>query len=110
MFDLVSSSPCVFVRALHELRTSGAAELMEPAVVHDFRRTLRSTVTEKRWGSTAVAELMLGHKIPGIVGVYDVATYDDDRATALQRWTDYLDQLAGLSTPGVVNLDAARAS
>jgi integrase len=94
------------VRALHELHADGTVKLGEPAVVHDFRRSIRSTLTEKRWASTVVAELILGHKIPGIVGVYDVASYDEERASALQRWADHLDALAGRTATDVVDLDA----
>jgi integrase len=100
--------PGSLVRALHELRTSGAANLTTPAVVHDFRRAVRSTVTEERWCSVAAAELILGHKLPGILGNYDVGSYDEERVKALQRWTDYLDALAGRTEAGVTNLDAAR--
>lgn len=69
------------------LRDMGAE--VEPFVVHDFRRTVRSGM-----GRIAipmvVAELCLGHKQPGIVGVYDRWSYFDEKREALLRWQGQL--------------------
>jgi len=54
-------------------------------VIHDFRRCVRSGLG--RLGvSAVVAELVLGHRQPGIVGVYDRHSYLDEKRDALLRW------------------------
>jgi len=58
-------------------------------VVHDFRRCVRSGLG--RLGvSAVVAELVLGHRQPGIVGVYDRHSYLDEKRDALARWERHL--------------------
>jgi integrase len=58
---------------------------LEPFVIHDFRRVVRSNLG--RLGvPTVVAELCLGHKQPGILGVYDVHSYFDEKKSALRQW------------------------
>ena len=53
--------------------------------IHDLRRTARSN-----WSALGVAphiaEMMLGHKQPGIVGVYDTHRYEQERRAALELW------------------------
>jgi integrase len=66
---------------------SGAT--MPAFVVHDFRRCVRSGLG--RLGvASVVAELCLGHKQPGIVGVYDRHSYYDEKRAALRRWEAHL--------------------
>jgi integrase len=65
------------------LRDMGAE--VEPFVIHDFRRCMRSGLG--RVGiPTVVAELCLGHRQRGIVGVYDRWSYFDEKRDALLRW------------------------
>lgn len=60
-----------------------------PFVVHDFRRVVRSNLG--RLGvPMVVAELCLGHKQPGILGVYDLHSYFDEKQSALRLWQDHL--------------------
>jgi integrase len=64
-------------------------------VAHDFRRAVRSGLG--RLGVPAVvAELVLGHKQPGIVGVYDRHSYFAEKRAALERWQKHL---LGLVSP-----------
>jgi integrase len=52
---------------------------------HDLRRTARSLMSRAKV-LPHIAERVLGHKIPGIEGVYDVSTeYFQERAEALQK-------------------------
>lgn len=64
----------------------------QPFVVHDFRRTARTHI-ESLGVAPHVAERCLNHKLRGVVGVYNRHDYFDERAEALQRWADRLDEL-----------------
>lgn len=55
---------------------------------------------------TIVAELCLGHRQPGIVGVYDRHSYLDEKRDALTRWEQ---RLLGIVTPPPENVVALRA-
>ena len=46
-----------------------------------------------------IAEAALGHSKAGIVGVYDLHTYEKEVGEWLQKWCDHLD---ALTSPGVV--------
>ena len=72
---------------------------MQPAVpwvLHDVRRTAASGM--QRLGTRVeVIEQVLNHRsgtFRGIVGVYQRHDYIDERRTALQRWADFVEQLA----------------
>jgi integrase len=57
---------------------------MPPWILHDLRRTARSLMA--RTGVRPdVAEQVLGHKIPGVAGVYNRHQYRDEKADALRR-------------------------
>lgn len=61
--------------------------------MHDLRRTARtnfSTLTEPH-----VAEIMLGHKLPGVWQTYDRHAYLDEQRGAYNAWADRLEQIAG---------------
>jgi len=61
----------------------------EPFVVHDFRRTVRSHLS--RLGVDAVtAEMILGHQMRGVMGVYDRYDRLTERRTALSTWAEAL--------------------
>lgn len=62
---------------------------VEPFCVHDFRRTFRTGLSALRIPQP-VAEAALNHKKAGIVGVYDVHEYFEEKADALRRWELYL--------------------
>lgn len=93
------------------------AELPE-WVLHDFRRTIRTNLP--RLGVLReIAELVIGHKKPGIQGVYDIFEYLDEKRDALERWESHL---AGLGldlrsdawrygrTPSLARMKAAGAA
>jgi integrase len=62
---------------------------MPPYVIHDFRRAVRSGLG--RLGvPTVVAELVLGHRQPGVVGVYDRHSYLAEKRDALMKWEKHL--------------------
>ena len=54
-------------------------------VIHDFRRTVRSHMS--RLGIDAItAELMLGHQLSGVMGIYDRYERLAERRAALELW------------------------
>lgn len=61
---------------------------------HDLRRTGRTMLSELGC-SNEIAEAILGHIPPGIVGIYNAYTYDRERREWLTRLADRLEMLAG---------------
>jgi integrase len=79
-----AQNPSAAKRKLDAALKNQGAEVA-PFVVHDFRRAVRSGLG--RLGvPPVVAELCLGHKQPGIVGVYDRHSYFSEKRDALQKW------------------------
>lgn len=56
---------------------------------HDLRRTCRSGLSRLRIPSE-VAEAVLAHVFPGVVGIYDRHSYLDEKRDALERWAGLL--------------------
>jgi integrase len=73
---------------------------------HDLRRTARSN-----WSALGVAphiaEMMLGHRQPGIVSVYDVHRFEHERRVALEAWSRRIAEIVSPSPP-VSNVVALR--
>ena len=83
----VGGSSRVKVRLDAALAAQGVE--MPAFVIHDFRRSVRSGMG--RLGVPAVvAELCLGHRQPGIVGVYDRHSYLSEKLDALMKWEKHL--------------------
>ncbi len=61
---------------------------------HDLRRTGR-TMLAALGCPAEIAEAILGHVQPGIVGTYNRHRYDAERVEWLKRLSDRLEQLAG---------------
>jgi integrase len=61
---------------------------------HDLRRTGR-TMLAALGCPEEVAEAILGHLLPGIVGTYNLHTYDAERRQWLTRLSAHLEQCAG---------------
>ncbi|OAT54021.1 tyrosine-type recombinase/integrase [Providencia heimbachae] len=57
--------------------------------MHDLRRTARTNFSELT--APHVAETMLGHKLPGVWGVYDKYGYMNEMREAYQKWWDKLE-------------------
>jgi integrase len=87
------------VEMLAILRQRAAAHGQDPDKVvlrpwrnHDVRRTCRSTLS--RLGVRhEVAEAVLAHARPGIVGTYDKWGYLPEKREALERWSQFLADL-----------------
>jgi integrase len=66
--------------------------VLRPWRNHDIRRTCRSTLS--RLGvRQEVAEAVLAHAAPGIIGVYDLWKYLPEKREALERWSRFLADL-----------------
>ena len=52
---------------------------------HDLRRVVRSGLSALRVPHN-VAEAILAHRPPGIVGTYNLHEYEDEKAEALEAW------------------------
>jgi hypothetical protein len=81
---------------------------IEPWRNHDLRRNVRSGLSELRVDSD-VAEAILAHVKPGIVGVYDVYEYLKEKREALERWGAHLKTIIEPPPPNVVDINVARA-
>ena len=56
---------------------------------HDLRRVVRSGLSKLRIEFN-VAEMILAHRPPGVVGTYDVHQYLDERREALDEWAKHI--------------------
>ena len=62
---------------------------------HDLRRSSR-TLLAKLGCPDSVAETILGHMLPGIVGVYNQHQYDDEKLEWMSILSGHLESLARL--------------
>jgi integrase len=76
-------------------KLDAAMRTNEPWTMHDLRRTMTAAL-QKLKVDWEVRESMLGHKLPGIAGVYNVYRYADEKAEAYQLWADHVDKLAAV--------------
>lgn len=61
--------------------------------IHNLRHTIRTHMREHLGVSDDVAELILGHKRPGVSGVYNRAELMKERRAALEKLAGWLEQL-----------------
>ncbi|MGG2141616.1 tyrosine-type recombinase/integrase [Symbiopectobacterium sp. RP] len=67
---------------------------------HDLRRTLATKLNDMGV-MPHVVEQLLGHAMPGVMGIYNRSQYLPEKLDALNRWMDRLDELAAKSVlPG----------
>jgi integrase len=62
---------------------------IEAYVIHDIRRTVRSSLPRLRV-PTEISELVIGHTKRGLHKVYDQYAYLDEKRDALSLWNGYL--------------------
>lgn len=62
-------------------------------VMHGFKSSARTLLTEQLHFDSELVELQLEHKRRGVVGVYDRSQRIAERRDLMQRWADYVDQL-----------------
>ncbi|MDA8165351.1 MAG: site-specific integrase [Desulfobacteraceae bacterium] len=77
---------------------------------HDLRRTLRTRLAELGV-SDVIGERVLGHKLQGVMAVYNRYSYDQEKRQALEQWERRLRRVVGLeplAQPGkIITLRAA---
>ncbi len=83
-----------------------AAVKLEPWVNHDLRRNVRSGLSALKIDHR-VAEAVLAHKPQGIVGIYDVHSFADEKREALELWAAKLQSIVEPPPPNVVTLRRA---
>lgn len=66
---------------------------------HDLRRTFATRLNDLEVGPHVV-EKILNHQLTGVMAVYNHADYATERATAMQRWADQLEQIIGAVAEG----------
>ncbi|MDQ9127701.1 site-specific integrase [Serratia fonticola] len=74
------------------LRKEGKMLDIDHWTPHDLRRTVRTGLASLGCPNE-VAEAVLGHSPKGIIGVYNLHSYDKECKVWLQKWADYLDTL-----------------
>jgi integrase len=65
-------------------RKAAGLKPMAPWVLHDLRRTARSLMS-RAGVSSDIAEMVLGHKLAGVRGVYDRHSYAAEKRDALEK-------------------------
>jgi len=65
---------------------------------HDLRRTMRTRLAELGVDNV-IAERVLGHKLQGILAVYNQYPYDKEKRQALEKWEIHLRLIVGLDLP-----------
>ncbi len=70
----------------------------QPYTPHDLRRTVRTRLAEIGV-SDIVAERVLGHKLQGVLGIYNRHSYDEEKRQALARWERRLKEILELEQP-----------
>ncbi len=85
-------------KAIHRHWGKDEMGLDEPFTPHDLRRTVRTRLAEIGIADV-IAERVLGHKLQGLLAVYNQHSYDAEKRQALQNWEQRLQEILGLSKP-----------
>jgi integrase len=66
---------------------------LAPFRLHDLRRSAASWIAELGFGSPWTVEAILNHRKPGIMSVYNKATYQREMRSALTQWAEFVEAL-----------------
>lgn len=61
---------------------------------HDLRRTFATRLNDLQVGPHVV-EKILNHRLSGVMAVYNHAEYEEERISAMQKWSDKLREICG---------------
>jgi len=76
---------------------------------HDLRRTMRTRLAEIGVPDI-IAERVLGHKLQGVMAVYNRHSYDQEKREALLKWeARLLEIIGGTEASNVIRLEAYHA-
>jgi integrase len=96
---------------LDEAMTEGNhGEAFPPWRLHDLRRTCATLMSEELRVPPHIVEAALNHVSgakAGVAGTYNRALYLEERAAALERWTDYVEGIV-TDRPNVVSITRRR--
>jgi integrase len=87
-----AASPALLTRGLARCLSRFKARGIDPFTLHDLRRTCRTGLSRLKV-EPHIAERVLNHVQPGIVGVYDRHAYLDEKREALEAWAAHLGSL-----------------
>ncbi len=90
------TTPGSLSRAL--LRHREVMEIEKPFTPHDCRRTLRTRLAELGVDDV-IAERVLGHKLQGVLKIYNRHDYLREKKEALEAWEKKLRLIVGLDKP-----------
>lgn len=82
-------------RAILRHRTEMGIE--EPFTPHDLRRTVRTRLAELKV-KEFIAERVLGHKLQGVLAIYNQYDYLPEKRKALETWEKCLKAIVGIET------------
>jgi integrase len=105
----VAGNPYVFVggRSVKEAREKDELADLPRWTLHDLRRTAR-TLMERADVRPDIGERVLGHKIPGVEGIYRRHHYEDEKADALQRLAHLVETIVNPPDDNVVVMTGRR--
>jgi len=69
--------------------------ITEKFTPHDLRRTMRTRLAEIGV-SDVVAEKLLGHRLQGVLGIYNRHSYDAEKMNAVKLWEKRLKEIIGI--------------
>jgi integrase len=75
--------------------------------LHDLRRTARSLMS-RAGVRPDISEKVMGHRVPGVEGVYDRHSYRDEKADALARLAAQIDAIVHPRSADVVPMERKR--
>jgi integrase len=102
-FNGYSKAKSQLDKVITRQRRKARLKAMLPWTLHDLRRTARSLMARAGVPSE-VAELVLGHKIPGVRGVYDRHSYAAEKRQALEKLATLIREILNSNNA----LDSAR--
>lgn len=94
-------------RALTRVRQSAQPARIDPWVIHDIRRTMRTGLSALPVPDL-VRELVIAHTKPGLHKVYDQHAYLDEKRRALDLWAAQLRSIIDPAPKNVISLQSAR--
>jgi integrase len=100
-FNGYSKAKSQLDRVIARHRRKAKLKAMPPWTLHDLRRTARSLMARAGVPSD-VAEQVLGHKIPGVRGVYDRHSYAAEKREALEKLGALIERMLDPSANNVL--------
>lgn len=70
----------------------------EESTIHGFRHMASTLLNEMGGWTPDAIEAALTHKMPGVRGIYNQASYLEERRLMMQAWADHLDRLKATAT------------